>query len=102
MTITIDINKSIEQNAAIYYDKAKKIKKKIEGAEEALEITKKKLKKIEKVKAKIDKEEVKIETVKVKKEWFLFHKFIIKSEMTLHFQFHIVNSRLNITKKQDL
>ena len=27
-TITLDINKSIEQNASLYYDKAKKIKKK--------------------------------------------------------------------------
>ena len=80
MTITIDINKSIEQNAAIYYDKAKKIKKKIEGAQEALEITKKKLKKIEKIKAKIDKEEVKIETVKVKKEWFDKFRWFISSE----------------------
>lgn len=83
MTITIDINKSIEQNASIYYDKAKKIKKKIEGAEEALEITKKKLKKLEKEKAKADQENIKIETIEkieTKKEWFDKFRWFISSE----------------------
>ena len=30
--LTIDLNKSVEQNAAVYYEKAKKAKRKLEGA----------------------------------------------------------------------
>ena len=41
--ITIDLNKSIEQNAGIYFDKAKKMKKKTAGAKEALAKSEKKL-----------------------------------------------------------
>ena len=53
--ITLDINKSIEQNASLYYEKAKKAKKKIEGAKEALAESYKKLKKLEKEEAKQEK-----------------------------------------------
>jgi len=76
--ITLNINKTLEQNAAVYYDKAKKIKKKIEGAKEALEITKAKLKKLEKEKQKEEKEEVK--TVKTKKEWYENFRWFFSSE----------------------
>ena len=41
--ITLYLEKSIEQNAGIYFDKAKKIKKKIEGAKEALQESERKL-----------------------------------------------------------
>ncbi len=34
--ITLDIKKSIEQNAAVYFEKAKKARKKLEGAKKAL------------------------------------------------------------------
>ncbi len=80
--ITLDINKSIEQNAALYYDKAKKIKKKIGGAREALEETQNKLKKLEKVKAKEDKEKEKeqIVTIKGKKEWYDKFRWFFSSE----------------------
>lgn len=76
--ITLNINKSIEQNAALYYDKAKRIKKKIEGAKKALEETKSKLKKLEKEKAKQDKKEVEI--IKTKKEWYEKFRWFISSE----------------------
>ena len=36
-TIELYLDKSVEQNASIYFDKAKKLKKKIKGAKEALE-----------------------------------------------------------------
>ena len=35
--ISIDITKSIEENAGVYYEKAKKLKKKLKGAEKAIE-----------------------------------------------------------------
>ena len=37
MKIKIEVNKSLEQNAGIYYNKAKKARKKLKGAKEALE-----------------------------------------------------------------
>ena len=43
MRIWININKTPEQNAAEYYEKAKKMRRKIEGAKKALEQNKKKL-----------------------------------------------------------
>ena len=78
--ITLDINKSLEQNASLYYDKAKKIKKKIEGAKEALEETKRKLKKLEKEKAKEEKKNKEIEVIPTKKEWYEKFRWFISSK----------------------
>ena len=75
--LTLDINKSIEQNASIYYEKAKKAKKKIEGAKEALVETLRKLKKLEKQKSK---EEKIIETKPSKKEWYDKFRWFISSK----------------------
>lgn len=36
MKVTIDLEKSVEENAAVYYDMAKKAKKKLEGARKAV------------------------------------------------------------------
>jgi len=75
--IKLDINKSLEENASLYYEKAKKFKKKIQGAKEALEETKRKLKKLEKEKAK---EKEQIEKTKTKKEWYEKFRWFISSE----------------------
>jgi len=40
-TITLDLKKNIAQSAESYFLKAKKAKKKLEGAQEAIEQTKK-------------------------------------------------------------
>ena len=45
--LALDLTKNIEQNAAAYFEKAKKIKRKIEGAEKALNESLKKLKELE-------------------------------------------------------
>ena len=34
--LLLDLTKSIDENAAVYFERAKKVKKKIEGAEKAL------------------------------------------------------------------
>jgi len=47
MKIKIDLTKSIQENATIYYDKAKKARGKIEGLKNAIEKTKEELKKAE-------------------------------------------------------
>jgi len=43
MKLKLLLNKSLEENAEIYFKKSKKLKKKIPGAEKAIEQTKKKL-----------------------------------------------------------
>ena len=78
--ITIDLNKSIEQNAGVYFDKAKKMKKKIRGAKEALANSEKKLADLLKKK---DKELKKIESTKTvarEKKWYEKFRWFISSE----------------------
>ncbi len=77
MKIELDLKSNIEQNAGIYFDKAKKFKKKLEGALAALEESRKKLRKIEKEK-KTD--EIKVEKKDVKKEWYDKFRWFISSE----------------------
>ncbi len=70
MRIKLFINKSIHENAAYYYELAKKARKKAEGVEKAIEETKKE---IERTKAKKEAKKVRI---KREKEWFeKFHWF---------------------------
>ena len=78
MEVEIDLNKSLEENAGIYFDQAKKAKKKLKGAAEALEKSKKQLKKLEQEESKFKEEEEKKEVKKArKKEWYeKFHWFI--------------------------
>jgi len=48
MDILLDLKKSVEENAAFYYEKSKKAKGKIPGIQKILVLTKKKLAKVEK------------------------------------------------------
>ena len=77
--VILHLAKGIEQNASVYYDKAKKIKKKIEGAKAALEENLKKLAKLEKKQAK-DGSKVQAEKVKRKKEWYEKFRWFYSSE----------------------
>jgi predicted ribosome quality control (RQC) complex YloA/Tae2 family protein len=72
MEITLNFTKSIHENAAVYYEKAKKAKKKLEGAKKALEISKQKLTEVLKEQVR----ETKVQPVAVKREWYeKFHWF---------------------------
>lgn len=74
--INIYLNKSLEENAGLCYEKAKKMKKKIKGAKKAVEINTKKLKKLEKEK-KIEEQKAEKKEVKKEKKWYeKFHWFI--------------------------
>ena len=76
MKIELDIKKNIEQNAEVYFNQAKKLKKKLEGAIKALEESKKKLKKLGK-----EKTEETIKKVKtLKKEWYEKFRWFISSD----------------------
>ncbi len=72
--ITLNINKSIDQNAAVYYEKAKHQKNKRPGAESAIKKT------IEKIK-KAEVQEVKKErAVERKRDWYEKFRWFISSE----------------------
>ncbi len=91
MKLTLDISKSIEQNAETYYDSAKKAKKKVDGARKALQVSYAKLESLrmqglkleEETKNKIEKtqaETVRKELVKSKQKWFHKFRWFISSE----------------------
>ncbi len=76
--ITLYLDKTVEQNAAVYYEKAKKIKRKLEGAKAALNLSLKKLEKLEKQKEKETKTIAKQE--ERKKEWYEKFRWFISSD----------------------
>ena len=75
MRIKLDVSKSLEKNAEVYFEKAKRSKRKLEGAKEAL---KRSLGKLEKIKKEqIDEIKEAKEKVERKKEWYeKFHWFV--------------------------
>lgn len=69
MRIKLDITKSIHENAAMYYDEAKRIRKKIDGLEKAIADSEKELEKA------IAEERKQKESVRIKKEKKWYEKF---------------------------
>jgi len=78
--ITIDIKKSIEQNAAVYFEKAKKSKKKLDGAKKAFKKTQNKLNLLNEKKKKIVLTEKITEKPVRKKEWYEKFRWFFSSE----------------------
>jgi predicted ribosome quality control (RQC) complex YloA/Tae2 family protein len=77
--ITLDLTATIEENAAHYFERAKKVKKKIDGAREALEANKKKLDElILKRNRQLEKENSK--PLQRKKEWYEKFRWFLSSE----------------------
>lgn len=81
MKLKLFYDKSVEENAAIYYEKAKQAKRKIAGVKEVIERTEKELDQLQKQKDReiekilIEKQKL-IERKEVKKEWYeKFHWF---------------------------
>jgi predicted ribosome quality control (RQC) complex YloA/Tae2 family protein len=72
--IEIDIDLTAQQNAQLYYEKAKKIRKKIEGSKKAIEKIKKEIEEIEKE----EKKEKKIKIIEEKK-WYERFRFFFTS-----------------------
>ncbi len=67
MIIKLDVAKSLESNAEVYFEKAKKAKRKKAGTEEAIEKLKKKLEDLKKQEVV---EKKKTEKIERKKEWY--------------------------------
>ena len=80
MEITIDFRKTVDENATIFFEKAKKARKKLAGAEKALERTKIKLKESEN--KEVVFEESSIKKVK-KRKWFEKFKWFVSSDKFL-------------------
>ncbi len=80
MEITIDLNKSVDENAGEYYNLAKKAKKKLQGAQKALLESQHKLQYLQQQEQRFWEEEKEKESAKLslrKKEWYeKFHWFI--------------------------
>ncbi len=78
MEVEISLNKNVDENSGTYFDLAKKAKKKLAGAKEALVDSKKQLANLEKQEGKFWVEEEKRQKKKnKKKEWYeKFHWFI--------------------------
>jgi predicted ribosome quality control (RQC) complex YloA/Tae2 family protein len=81
MQISLNFTKTVQENAAIYFEKAKKAKKKKEGAEKALLISKKNLDdaryKQEQVEVSLEKRARKVQR---KKEWYEKFRWFYSSE----------------------
>lgn len=81
MQLSLNFTKTVHQNAAVYYEKAKKAKKKLEGAKKALDISRQKLAELLKQQEQQAEEEKEFaeqqKLVKpIKKEWYeKFHWF---------------------------
>ena len=67
MKVSLNPRKSVEENAAEYFERSKKAKRKIEGAKKALEETRKKLSRIDEL---IKKEQEIQDRPERKKEWY--------------------------------
>src|SRR3989338_4437149 len=79
--LVLDLKKSIEENASDYYEKAKKIKRKIEGAGEALQKSIKRLKELEEKREKREAKEEKLSKAKErKKEWYEKFRWFVSSD----------------------
>ena len=82
--LNLDLTKSIEENAANYFEKAKKIKKKIEGAQVALHENLKKLKELEQKRDKINSAKaVQAKLKERKQEWYEKFRWFVSSEKFL-------------------
>ncbi|MFH0869760.1 MAG: NFACT RNA binding domain-containing protein [archaeon] len=77
MMISLDIRKSVEQNASEYFEKAKKERKKIEGVKKTISIYSDKLKAINDAEGK--KQQV-VSRKKAKQEWYEKFRWFISSD----------------------
>lgn len=74
MNIELNLNKSLEENANVYFDKSKKLKKKIPGSNKAIEQTKKEIGEFLKKHEQKEKNQKTQEVFQsVKQQWF--HQF---------------------------
>lgn len=75
MKLLLDTTKSLEENATVYFEKSKKAKRKLEGIEKTIELTKKKL-----LQEKEIQKEQKVYLTPPQKKWFMKFRWFISSD----------------------
>ncbi len=81
MQVEISLNQSVDENAATYFELAKKPKRKLEGAKKALEESKKKLAELRTKEGKfLEEEKEKRAKVEIKHEWYEKFKWFFSSD----------------------
>ena len=80
MQLTLNYTKSLEQNASLYFEKAKKFKKKAHGTEEALKRLQQKLSELQKQSMQKIAEQEKAEKKQIKHEWYEKFRWFHSSE----------------------
>lgn len=83
MRISLDFTKTVEQNAVVYFEKAKKAKKKIDGARQAVARYQHELEKLQKqqlLQQEKEQQEQVSAKVLVKKQWYDKFRWFISSE----------------------
>ncbi len=80
MRLVLDLKKDVNQNASIYFDKAKRCKRKIEGARKAISELKEKLDLLEKKYEKERQTQQKQKKEKRKKQWYEKFRWFFTSE----------------------
>ena len=78
--LTLDLTATIEENATYYFEKAKKTKRKIDGARQSLEENKKKLEQLSQKRDKQLEKAKKSESLQRKKEWYEKFRWFLSSE----------------------
>ena len=85
--LVLDVSKSVEANAAVYFEKAKKARRKLEGAKAALQRTQQKLEQLiseadmSKMKMAVESEEKKDAAARAQsREWYEKFRWFISSE----------------------
>jgi predicted ribosome quality control (RQC) complex YloA/Tae2 family protein len=78
MLVALDMKLGIPQNAQMYYQRAKKIRKKLEGASRALEQTKKEIEKARSL--KIEPDNAPQRRIRQRKHWYDRFRYFISSE----------------------
>lgn len=80
MRITLNISKSLEENASLYFERAKKAKKKLEGAREAVERLKRQVEDLKEKEDILIEEEEQKKLPQRKKHWFEKFRWFRSSE----------------------
>jgi predicted ribosome quality control (RQC) complex YloA/Tae2 family protein len=97
MKLSLKINKTLDENAQEYFTKAKKLRKKISGAEKAILISKEKILKAENAPKEEIKQMSKIK--KVHRKWFEKFRWFLTSEGFLVIAGRDANTNEDIIKK---
>ena len=97
MKLSLKINKTLDENAQIYFNKAKKLRKKIPGSEKAIMITSVKISKLEDK----PKDEVKKATKikRVKRKWFEKFRWFITTNGFLVIAGRDANTNEDVIKR---